>query len=275
MNGATNNAAWVSLTFDDALPQHLDHAAPVLEECGLLATFYCHLSAATLSDRAADWRRLASVGHELGNHTALHPAISSKSWVREGNAIERYSLDRMDQEITLANQWLASIDGKRERTFAYPCSNSFVGGHGYPRRLLRRAGWDRTRLAGWTDRLGLDWGRSRVSYAPVVSRHCVAARGGGLEIQSTPPMMGQVDRWHIPSAAVAGNSLEEIQQFVCRGMRPGMWTILQFHGVGGGHAMDCARSVFVEFCRWLVEQPIEVLTILTGAQRLWREPVHA
>ena len=91
----------ISLTFDDALDVHLDNAVVILDQAGLSGSFYAHLSAPSLSKRTNDWRAAAAAGHEIGNHTAFHPALLKKDWVTVGNAIDFYTLDRMRIELQL------------------------------------------------------------------------------------------------------------------------------------------------------------------------------
>ena len=98
----------VSLSFDDALDEHLDFAVPILGEHGLTGTFYVPLSASGFTTRLDEWRAAAAGGHELGNHTIFHPADRRKPWVRPGNEIDRYTLDRMQQELDVANRLLAA-----------------------------------------------------------------------------------------------------------------------------------------------------------------------
>src|SRR6185436_9585437 len=59
----------VVLTYDDAIDQHLDNAIPVLDSLGLKATFYVTAFSSSMQKRLNDWKKLASKGHELGNHT--------------------------------------------------------------------------------------------------------------------------------------------------------------------------------------------------------------
>ena len=261
----------VSLTFDDALPQHLDVAMPVLEEHGLVGTFYTHVSAPGFLSRWGEWQAAAGRGQEVGNHTVFHPAESWKPWVRPGNAIEAYSLDRMRQELAVASDVLKTLDGLEERTFAYPCSNSRIGGAGFPRRLLRAMKLDRTRIAGWVDRFRLDFGATYQSYEPVVRDLFTAARAGGLELGSTVPPVEDWNRWAMPSVAVDGWTFLDLTAWVDTAVSRGTWAILQFHGVGGGHRMDCDAVVFREFIAWLAaEHPGMVVTIREGARRAFQ-----
>lgn len=260
----------ISLTFDDALDQHLDHALPLLNEAGLRGTFYAHLSAPSLSLRMDEWRGLAEAGHEIGNHTIFHPADMRKSWVREGNALDLYTLDRMDMELDLANQWLSAIDGQQERTFAYPCSNSVLGSWGLVTRLLFRMGLRNTRWPGLIERWGVDFGNNRQTYQPLMSTHFVAARGGGYCLPERSPEILAIDRNRLPSAAVERHSFENMRDFVTQSLERETWVILQFHGVGGGHHMDCDLNEFQKFVTWLAEHHQEkVLTVVNGARKLF------
>jgi sialate O-acetylesterase len=72
-----NKTCAVVLTYDDALNVHLDNAAPLLDSLGLKATFYLSGYSGTLNKRTDEWRKLASNGHELGNHTLFHPCSGS------------------------------------------------------------------------------------------------------------------------------------------------------------------------------------------------------
>ena len=266
------NKGFVSLTFDDALSEHLDQAVPVLNEHGMSGTFYVHLAAESFTQRFEEWQDAARRGHELGNHTIFHPADSRKAWVRDGNAIDNYTLDRMRQELEVANRLLQAVDGQTQRTFAYPCSNSVLGRRGIGKRLLFKLGYERTRLPGLVDRWALDIGSTQQSYIPVVRDLVFAARGGGLEKESQVPAAASIDRFMLPSVAVAGWSFRELVEFTERGIANGRWVIFQFHGIGGGHRLNCESSVFQEFVAWLhANSRCQVATVRQVATQLWSQ----
>ncbi len=270
------NYGLVSLTFDDALDQHLDQALPILEEHGLTGTFYTHLAAPGFCRRMDEWRQAAQRGHELGNHTIFHPADARKPWVREGNALDRYTLDRMHFELQTASDILHGIDGRAERTFAYPCSNSILGRRGLVKAFLFQLGFERTRLPGLVDRLHLDIGSGQKSYVPLVRDLFVAARGGGLVLESCVPPLDAFDEACLPSAAVEGWTFSELTGFVERALNAGTWAILQFHGIGGGHRMDCDLRVFRDFVAWLADRHADhVTTVLDGIRKLGPPSPHA
>lgn len=263
----------ISLTFDDALIEHLDHVVPILNEHGLTGTFYTHIAAPGFAGRMDQWREAARCGHELGNHTIFHPADARKRWVRPGGAADDYTLGRMRLELEVASQILQGVDGKTERTFAYPCSNPTLGRRGLVKSLLFRLGFEFTRLPGIVDRFHLDVGSTQQSYAPLVRELFVAARGGGPTKESPLPPPDTLDRHCLPSIAVDGWSLQDLIGHTQRGLANGGWVILQFHGVGGGHRMNCDLETFRNFAAWLRDQHSErVTTILDGARRFWPPP---
>jgi sialate O-acetylesterase len=262
----------ISLTFDDALDQHLDHAVPLLDRYQLRGTFYTHLTAPAFGRRLDEWREIARHGHELGNHTIFHPADARKPWVRQGNAIDHYTLDRMRMELEAANQLLTAIDGQTERSFAYPCSNPIIGRRGLAKIVLFGLGMEHTRFPGWVDRLHIDFGSTRTSYSSIVREMFVASRGGGLTLGATPPPVAALDRAWVPSAAVQGEAFATLRSFVERAVEANAWAILQFHGLGGGHRMDCGLQVFRDLVAWLAEEYRDrTVTVLAGANKIWNQ----
>ena len=130
-NGAK---AAVSLAYDDALNSQLDNAIPALNTYGLKATFYLQLSSPVVETRLPEWRAAAAHGHELGNHTLFHQCSASKpgrGWVLPHRDLDKISVAQMKAEIQLANTMLFTIDGKRERTFTAPCTDSMAKGENY------------------------------------------------------------------------------------------------------------------------------------------------
>ncbi|MDO4755733.1 MAG: polysaccharide deacetylase family protein [Parabacteroides sp.] len=120
--------AAVVLTYDDGLPSQLQYVIPQLDKAGFPATFY--LMGKMLKDvDIPAWREVSRKGHELGNHSVYHPC-----WAKPGakrsepcHALQCYSLKEMLLEIELMNAFLYAIDGKTERSYAYPCGKSVVG----------------------------------------------------------------------------------------------------------------------------------------------------
>jgi peptidoglycan/xylan/chitin deacetylase (PgdA/CDA1 family) len=185
----------VSLSYDDALNSHLDHAAPALDKYGFRASFYLTLVAEPIRTRMDEWRGLARRGHELGNHTIYHACSGSlpgRDWVTEINDLDNRSLEEIVLEVVTANAVLQAIDGVTQRTFTPPCDDLIVEGE---------------------------------NYLPLVEEHFVAVKGqdNGMAAGSTP--------LYIP----AGESGQELIDYVRNNTRDGMLLNILFHGVGGDH----------------------------------------
>ncbi|MEQ9409412.1 MAG: polysaccharide deacetylase family protein [Fuerstiella sp.] len=260
--------AVVSLTFDDALPEHLDFVAPLLNEHGFPGTFYVQLSSTVLSQRADEWAAQAARGHELGNHTVFHPADARKNWVTSANAIDDYTPERMRAELELANEWLQRLDGCSRRSFAYPCSTAVLGRPGVFRRMIRNTRLETTRVATWLDSCSGP-GETRVDYRPLAAELFTACRSGGLTLADPVPPVREYDRFLLPSASVEKCCCDDIKHFVERGLENGSWPILQFHGVGGSHGQNCEPNIFRELIEWMAASDLTVETVTAAASRFF------
>lgn len=261
----------VSLTFDDALDEHLDVAMPLLEQHGLRGTFYVNVGCESFTRRHREWSAAAARGHELGNHTVFHPGVSSKTWVTPGIALENYNLDRMRHELVVANRILKMVDGRDERSFAFPCSNPNLGTPGWPRRLLTRLGLQRTRMMGFVDRHGLDFGSRLVDYTSVVRELFPAARCGGIAACDLPR---QHRDWHrVRGVEGDGCLVSELSAALSAAVSRNAWIAFVFHGVGGGHHLSVDRAAFSEFLALLASEHRDcVLTFVDAAKALQARP---
>jgi sialate O-acetylesterase len=127
-----NKKCAVALTYDDGLNVHLDKVIPALDSAGFKGTFYLTAYREGVYNRINDWRKAATGGHELGNHTLFHPCVAIgddrdySDWVIPEYDMNNYTLTRMVDEIKMANIFLKAIDGKVKRTIAYPCGDCFI-----------------------------------------------------------------------------------------------------------------------------------------------------
>ncbi len=123
-----NKKAAIVLTYDDGLPSQIQYVIPQLDKAGFSATFY--LMGKMLKDIDIPvWREVSRKGHELGNHSVYHPCWAKPESKRSEpcHALQCYSLKEMLLEVELMNAFLHAIDGKKERSYAYPCGKSVVG----------------------------------------------------------------------------------------------------------------------------------------------------
>lgn len=199
-NGAR---AAVSLAYDDALDSQLDNAIPALDRHGLRGSFYLQLSSPAVDRRLAEWRRAASRGHELANHTLFHQCARSapgRDWVSVARDLDTMSVAQVADQIALANTMLHAIDGKRERTFTVPCGDAKAGG---------------------------------VDYLPAVRQAFVAVKYGAAN--GAQASMAQIDPYAVPVVVPVGVTGRDLIAMVEQAGARGTMLNLTFHGIGGDH----------------------------------------
>jgi peptidoglycan-N-acetylglucosamine deacetylase len=210
----------VVLTYDDALNVHLDNVIPALDSLGLKGTFYIIGSSDVLRNRMSDWAAAAKRGHELGNHTLFHPCVggvAGREWVPRDYELNHYTKKRMVDEIAMANTLLESLDGKKQRTFAYPCGDMSAGDSSYVR-----------------DVMGL----------------CSGARG----VQGKLETLDGIDIYNIGSFMINGQPGEDLVRLVDDAMASHALVVFLFHGVGGEHSINVSLDAHRELLQYLKKQ---------------------
>ncbi len=205
----------VSLTYDDGLPEHLDHAIPDLDAAGLHATFFVPTGprAPTLHTRTDEWRAAFARGHEMGNHTVHHPCSGRHAWVKPNFSLEAYSHQRIESELLEATRAIDELLGaSAPRSYAYTCHEDFVG-------------------------------PDHASYRPNVARLFPAARGGARDDERPVIDPMDCDFAYLPSWTIGPSvRLDPIIAHLDDAVARGRWAVLTFHGVGGGHALNVSRE---------------------------------
>lgn len=203
--------AAIVLTYDDAMPSQLDVAIPQLDAAGLKGTFFLDADSLTPAEMLR-WRRAAKSGHELGNHSVNHPCPRAMLPRAEHHVTETYDTQSMLAEIGVMNAVLFGIDGLTARTYAYPCSQSLVGGEDY-RGGLRTSGLIRY------------------------------ARTGGDAYRSVITDAASLDPLNVPSwGPVDHPDGAQLIAYVERVRAAGGLGVLQFHGVGGDYLEVSAQA---------------------------------
>ncbi len=203
-----NKACAVSLTYDDALNVHLDNVVPILDSLNLKATFYLSGYFPAFRERVAEWKTVASKGHELGNHTLFHPCtgkLPGREWVKPDDDLGNYTMQRLVDEIKMANTLLEALDGKTKRTFAYPCGDTKIGNE---------------------------------SYVDKIKTEFVAARG----VKSRMPKISEIDLFDVDAHVISGQSGEELIALAKQARQRNALLVFLFHGVGGEHSLDVSLS---------------------------------
>jgi peptidoglycan/xylan/chitin deacetylase (PgdA/CDA1 family) len=114
----------LSLTFDDARFSQVEKGIPLLDKYNIKATFY--VSPDAMIQRIDDWKKAVKNGHEIGNHSIVHPCWGNFDWARD-TPIENYTLQSMHAELDSANKIIGNSLGITPSSYAYPCGHTFIG----------------------------------------------------------------------------------------------------------------------------------------------------
>ncbi|MGZ4693417.1 MAG: polysaccharide deacetylase family protein, partial [Acidimicrobiales bacterium] len=186
--------AALSISFDDARRSQIDLGLPVIDQLGILATFFVLPDGVEPARRG--WLELVAAGQEIGNHTARHPCSANFSWSRH-HAIEDLSLEDIAVEISDANAWIAETLGVEARAFAYPCGHTFVGR-----------------------------GRATESYVPLVADRFVAGRTFN-DVATNSPVHG--DLAQVRAMNSDGLTFEQLRPTLAATLDEGAWLVLGGH----------------------------------------------
>jgi peptidoglycan/xylan/chitin deacetylase (PgdA/CDA1 family) len=214
----------VVLTYDDALNVHLDKVITCLDTFGLKGTFYITGEAKTIALRMADWRKAAANGHELGNHSLTHPCDGNKegrSWVSKENDLSRYSVERAVNEIRVTSTLLQAIDGKTERTFAYPCGDAMI---------------------------------DSVNYYKKVENEFVGARG----VQAGMQHIIEINLDDIKCYSINGQAGDYMINLVKEAQQSRTLLVFLFHGVGGEHNLNVSLEAHRQLVLYLKQNEKDI-----------------
>lgn len=221
------------MTFDDARDTQLDVAMPILDAYRVRATFF--VLPGPVSRRESHWRAVLRNGHEIGNHTVTHPCSANFGFSRL-NALEDYSLERIEAEIDEASVAIERLLGVRPESFAYPCGQSFVGR-----------------------------GQGRTSYVPVVARRFAAARGYGSETSNDPD---RCDFAHLDAFTIDGLAPDELVGLVDHAGATGRWVIMVGHDVGEDGEQTVLSHALEALCQRVAEPDVLVAPVAEIAKYL-------
>ena len=230
---AQNHVPWngkkcaVVLTYDDGLAVHLDNVIPALDSLGLKGTFYISDYLGELQAQIPRWRQAATKGHELANHTIYHPCEGGRpgrEFVRPENDMNNYTVRRMTDEIRTMNTLLTAIDGKTERTFAYPCGDMKI---------------------------------HDTAYLEGLENNFVAARG----VLPVIIPVDNVDLYNIGCYPVNNQPGNELISLVKKAEAQRGLLVFLFHGVGGGHNLNVSLAAHSELLRYLKQHEKDIWTV--------------
>jgi peptidoglycan/xylan/chitin deacetylase (PgdA/CDA1 family) len=215
----------LSLSFDDGRASQVEGGVALLDRHGVKATFY--VTPSSVEARLDAWKRVAAAGHEIANHSLNHPCSGNFAWSRN-KALEDYTLEGIEREMTEANRRIGELLGVTPESFAYPCGQTFVGR-----------------------------GTNTQSYVPVAAKLFVTARGWLDEAPNDP---AYVDFAQLTGIESDGKDFEEILPIIESAAKTGMWVVLAGHDMRangsqttrlsmldrlGAYATDAANGVWI------------------------------
>ncbi len=226
---AQTNNVWngkkcaVVLTYDDAIDQHLDNARPVLDSLGLKATFYITAYSPSVQQRMPEWKQLTVNGHELGNHTLYHPCIggAGREWVKQEYDLQRYTLQRILDEIRMTNLFLQSLDGKTKRTFAFTCGDTKAGGIDFTQNI----------------------------------------KNDFLALRSVRNEMHTIDKVNLDDVdcyLANNNTAAEMKEWVDKAISSNSLLVILFHGVGGGNSLNVTTAAHRELLQYIKQKEKDI-----------------
>ena len=188
----------LSLTFDDARASHPRVGLPLFQELGAQVTFYVVPDG--MRQQLEGWKAIVEAGHELGNHTVVHPCSGNFPWAR-AKALENYNLPAMRAELLEANHQIESMTGVKPVSFAYPCGQTFVGR-----------------------------GKNAQSYVPVVADLFETGREW-LSEAANDPVYADVSQ--LQGISMDGKNFDDdIKPILKRAATNGDWVVLAGHEIG-------------------------------------------
>lgn len=220
--GSTTGFCWpegkkmaLSLSFDDARLSQVDRGIPLLDHYGVKATFY--ISPGNLMQRIGGWKEAVANGHDIGNHSVVHPCTGNFSWSRE-HALEDYTLEQMRCELDSASRFIEAMLGIAPASFGYPCGQTFVGR-----------------------------GQQTRSYVPLVSELFETGRTWLNEGPNDPVYC---DPAQLTGMELDGKSFKEILKLIESSRERGSWLILAGHEMSQGGSQTSLLPTIDSICRY-------------------------
>jgi beta-glucosidase len=205
----------LSLTFDDARLSQIDKGIPLLDIYGVKATFY--LSPDNMTQRLEAWKKAVTNGHDIGNHSLLHPCTGNFAWSKD-KALEDYTLQDMNMELDSASKFIKKMLGIQPVSFAFPCGQTFVGR-----------------------------GNMTRSYIPVISVKFETGRGWLNEGPNDPVFC---DMSQLTGMELDGRSFEQIKNLIEEAKSKGQWLVLAGHEMNEGGFQTSLLSTIEAICRY-------------------------
>jgi len=191
----------ISLSFDDARKTNIRQGTDLFDKYGVKATFYVVPS--NVKNDLELWQKAARNGHEMGNHSVVHPCSGNFVWSRD-RALETYTIERMRAELEDASRQIKELLGVTPTTYAYPCGLTTIGR-----------------------------GKNAQSFVPLIADMFVAGRGW---LDEAPVDPSYCDLAQLTGVEMDGKDFEQLLPMIESAQKNGQWLVLAGHEINeSGH----------------------------------------
>jgi len=194
----------------------MDTGLALFKRLGVKVTFF--VQPGGVQERLQGWKQAVLDGHEIGNHTISHPCTGNYEFSVD-NALEKYDLKRIEEQIDGANDQIQALLGVRPKTFAYPCGQKFVG-------------------------RGIDV----ESYVPLVAERFVVGRSYLSESPNDPAV---VDLAQAMGTVFDDMDFAQMKEVVDAAVRQGRWVIFVGHEIGPRGDQSTDAEALEVLCKYL------------------------
>ena len=223
------NTMAVSLTWDDGRKSQVEVGTPILDQHGVKATFYVVPSA--VEQALEGWKLAVNNGHEIGNHSLVHPCSGNFLWARD-NALEEYTLTQMNTELQKANEKTQELLGVQPTVFAYPCGQTYVGR-----------------------------GINTKSYVPIISEQFTSGRTWLDEAANDP---AYCDMAQLTGMEMDGKDFQEMKILIELAQKNGSWLILAGHDIGDKNAQTTEVEMLKKLLPYLTDPANKIWVATVG-----------
>ena len=208
----------LSLTFDDARLTQIDKGIPLLDKYGVKATFY--VSPVNMKQRLDGWKKAISNGHDIGNHSRVHPCTINYGWPQEA-ALENFTLQKMSIDLDSATAIIKNLLGIQPVSFAFPCGQTFVGK-----------------------------GLNAKSYIPLIASKFESGR---LWLSEGPNDPVFCDMSQLTGIELDGKSFDQVKNLIESAAKKGQWLVLAGHEINDEGRQTSLLSTMEAICKYAMD----------------------
>jgi peptidoglycan/xylan/chitin deacetylase (PgdA/CDA1 family) len=205
----------LSLSFDDARKTNIRQGTDLFDKYDVDVTFYI-VPPSTKKDLDL-WKKAVANGHEMGNHSMLHPCSGNFTWARD-KALETYSMEEMRAELEETNKQIKETLGVTPTSYAYPCGHTTIGR-----------------------------GKNAQSFVPLISEMFLTGRGW---LDEAPVDPTYCDFALITGVEMDGKDFEQVLPMIQQAAGDGQWLVLAGHETADSGAQTSRLAMLEKLIKY-------------------------